>query len=187
MKGCGVLLSSAILSGSTAYSFILQQGDHHILSSFSIFSLLIGYREHRNLNATILSIMKGTTMSYPGDSTVNPIFVTGSGLGYVDILVGDGDLPGAGDIVSVHYTGYLVNGKQFDSSRERGSPFSFTLGKGEVIRGWDEGVASMRVGGKRKLIIPPKLGYGSRGAGDVIPPDAELIFDVELLEVSSSR
>jgi peptidylprolyl isomerase len=109
---------------------------------------------------------------------------TSSGLAYVDITPGTGASPKAGDTVTVHYTGYLKSGKKFDSSVDRGQPFSFTIGVGQVIKGWDEGVMSMKVGGKRKLIIPPQLGYGSRGAGGVIPPDAELVFDVELLGVN---
>jgi peptidylprolyl isomerase len=106
-----------------------------------------------------------------------------SGLKYVDLVVGTGEAPKPGQVVSVHYTGWLVNGRKFDSSLDRGTPFQFTLGKGEVIKGWDEGVATMKVGGKRKLIIPPAMGYGPRGAGGVIPPDAILIFEVELLGV----
>jgi peptidylprolyl isomerase len=110
-----------------------------------------------------------------------------SGLKYRDEVVGTGPAPQQGQAVNVHYTGWLdENGKQgrkFDSSRDRGQPFSFPLGEGRVIRGWDEGVASMKVGGRRTLIIPPELGYGARGAGGVIPPGATLIFDVELLGV----
>ena len=110
-----------------------------------------------------------------------------SGLRYSDEVVGGGPEPKSGQSVNVHYTGWLdqsgAKGKKFDSSRDRGQPFSFTLGAGQVIKGWDEGVASMKVGGKRTLVIPAALGYGARGAGGVIPPGATLIFDVELLGV----
>ena len=108
---------------------------------------------------------------------------TSSGLKYVDQVVGTGDAAVAGKTASVHYTGWLESGKKFDSSVDRGQPFSFPLGAGRVIKGWDEGVQGMKVGGKRKLTIPSDLGYGSRGAGGVIPPNATLIFDVELLGV----
>ncbi len=112
---------------------------------------------------------------------------TASGLRYIDERVGDGAEAKAGQTVSVHYTGWLFQngqkGAKFDSSRDRGQPFAFPLGAGRVIRGWDEGVAGMKVGGRRTLIIPPELGYGARGAGGVIPPNATLVFDVELLGV----
>ena len=108
---------------------------------------------------------------------------TSSGLKYTDMVVGEGASPKQGGTVTVHYTGYLTDGKKFDSSVDRNEPFQFVLGVGNVIKGWDEGVATMKVGGKRKLVIPPQLGYGARGAGNVIPPNAELIFDVELLSV----
>ena len=108
-----------------------------------------------------------------------------SGLKYQDEVVGTGPEPKAGQQVTVQYTGWLdesgKKGKKFDSSRDRNQPFSFPLGAGQVIKGWDEGVATMKTGGKRTLIIPPQLGYGARGAGGVIPPNATLIFDVELL------
>lgn len=110
--------------------------------------------------------------------------MTDSGLKYEDLTVGDGDQASAGQRVSVHYTGWLLEGEKFDSSLDRGQPFQFTLGKGMVIRGWDEGVTGMKVGGKRRLTIPSQLGYGSRGAGGVIPPNATLVFDVELLDIS---
>mgnify|MGYP003595197015 FL=1 len=113
----------------------------------------------------------------------NQEVTTPSGLKYVDQAVGTGDVAVVGKNVSVHYTGWLENGKKFDSSVDRGQPFSFPLGAGRVIKGWDEGVQGMKVGGKRKLTIPSDLGYGSRGAGGVIPPNATLIFDVELLGV----
>jgi FKBP-type peptidyl-prolyl cis-trans isomerase len=106
---------------------------------------------------------------------------TSSGLKYVDQVVGTGEVAVAGKTANVHYTGWLENGKKFDSSVDRGQPFSFPLGAGRVIKGWDEGVQGMKVGGKRKLTIPSDLGYGPRGAGGVIPANATLIFDVELL------
>jgi peptidylprolyl isomerase len=109
---------------------------------------------------------------------------TPSGLKYVDVVVGKGATPAPGKQVKVHYTGTLENGKKFDSSVDRKEPFSFTIGVGQVIKGWDEGVMTMKVGGKRKLIIPAKLGYGERGAGGAIPPNATLLFDVELLDVA---
>ncbi|WP_177419500.1 FKBP-type peptidyl-prolyl cis-trans isomerase [endosymbiont of Lamellibrachia barhami] len=110
--------------------------------------------------------------------------ITDSGLKYDDLVEGDGDVAAAGQTVSVHYTGWLTDGSKFDSSVDRNEPFSFSLGRGMVIRGWDEGVAGMKVGGKRKLTIPSQLGYGAAGAGGVIPPNATLVFDVELLSVS---
>jgi FKBP-type peptidyl-prolyl cis-trans isomerase FkpA len=109
--------------------------------------------------------------------------VTDSGLKIEELQVGQGAAAEALKTVTVHYTGWLESGVKFDSSVDRSSPFRFVLGKGQVIRGWDEGVAGMLVGGKRKLTIPPQLGYGAAGAGGVIPPNATLIFDVELLAV----
>ena len=115
------------------------------------------------------------------------IVTTPSGLKYIDVKVGTGASPRTGQICVMHYTGWLYEdgkkGAKFDSSVDRGEPFEFPIGMGRVIRGWDEGVATMKVGGKRTLIIPPDLGYGARGAGGVIPPNATLLFDVELLAV----
>ena len=108
---------------------------------------------------------------------------TDSGLIIEDIVEGTGDTAAAGHTVSVHYTGWLTNGNKFDSSKDRNDPFEFALGARHVIAGWDEGVQGMKVGGTRKLTIPPNLGYGARGAGGVIPPNATLVFEVELLEI----
>ncbi|HXP79570.1 MAG TPA: FKBP-type peptidyl-prolyl cis-trans isomerase [Verrucomicrobiae bacterium] len=130
---------------------------------------------------------KSTTSSTP--STSSPMKVSGqptttpSGLQYWDIVVGTGATAAPGSTVKVHYSGFLTTGQKFDSSRDRGEPFSFPLGQGQVIKGWDEGVAGMKVRGQRQLRIPPQLGYGAEGAGGVIPPNATLIFDVELLGV----
>jgi len=123
-----------------------------------------------------------TDNSSPTKVTGKPT-TTASGLQYWDITTGTGATAVAGKQVTVHYTGWLTNGKKFDSSVDRGQPFVFSLGAGRVIKGWDEGVAGMKVGGKRQLRIPPELGYGANGAGGVIPPNATLIFDVELLNV----
>ncbi|MEI1373610.1 FKBP-type peptidyl-prolyl cis-trans isomerase [Nostoc sp. UHCC 0926] len=108
---------------------------------------------------------------------------TPSGLKYVELKEGTGATPQPGQTVEVHYVGTLEDGTKFDSSRDRGQPFSFKIGVGQVIKGWDEGLSTMKVGSRRQLIIPPELGYGSRGAGGVIPPNATLLFDVELLGV----
>jgi len=118
-------------------------------------------------------------------SAALPVVHLPDGLAYQDEVRGKGALPKTGDEVTVHYVGTLTDGKKFDSSRDRGQPFTFTIGEGQVIKGWDEGVATMRVGGRRKLIIPPSLGYGAAGAGGVIPPNATLLFDVELLGVKA--
>ncbi|MBD3610334.1 MAG: FKBP-type peptidyl-prolyl cis-trans isomerase [Gammaproteobacteria bacterium] len=109
---------------------------------------------------------------------------TDSGLQIEDITVGEGTEATSGATVTVHYTGWLTDGSKFDSSLDRNDPFQFSLGAGMVIRGWDEGVAGMKIGGKRKLTIPPELGYGAHGAGGVIPPNATLVFEVELLGVN---
>ena len=116
-----------------------------------------------------------------GHAAEEAMVKTSSGLQYVDLVVGQGREAHAGETVTVHYTGTLLDGTKFDSSKDRDRPFVFRLGAGQVIKGWDEGVAGMKIGGTRKLVIPPQLGYGARGAGSVIPPNAVLIFIVELL------
>jgi peptidylprolyl isomerase len=133
------------------------------------------------------SIVTASILTMTHDAAAQAPVTTPSGLQMTDTQVGTGAQPKAGQTAVVHYTGYLFDkgakGKKFDSSVDRGQPFEFPVGAGRVIKGWDEGVASMKVGGKRTLIIPPQLGYGERGAGGVIPPNATLIFDVELLGV----
>ncbi len=115
--------------------------------------------------------------------TGGTMITTASGLQYEDLVVGTGASPTRGDTVIVHYTGWLEDGTKFDSSVDRGQPFSFVIGVGQVIPGWDEGVATMQIGGQRRLTIPAELGYGTQGAGGVIPPNATLIFEVELLGI----
>ena len=122
------------------------------------------------------------TPAAPASTSIAPR-TTASGLIIETLATGSGPLAKSGDKVSVHYTGWLTNGTKFDSSRDRNDPFSFRLGTGQVIPGWDEGVAGMQPGGKRRLTVPAHLAYGSRGAGGVIPPNAVLIFDVELLAI----
>jgi peptidylprolyl isomerase len=127
--------------------------------------------------------MNSQTPAYPGEVTTNKVVTTGSGLMFIDMAEGTGASPNAGDQVTVHYTGYLMDGKKFDSSVDRNQPFTFTIGRGQVIKGWDEGVMSMKIGGRRKLIIPPELGYGSQSVGGgLIPPNSQLVFDVSLLD-----
>ncbi len=127
------------------------------------------------------SAAAGAIPTVPPDT--GAIQTTASGLQYQDITAGTGDQPQSGQTVTVNYTGWLDNGKKFDSSLDRNQPFSFTLGKSQVIKGWDEGLATMKVGGKRRLIIPAPLGYGASGQPPTIPPNARLTFDVELLSV----
>jgi peptidylprolyl isomerase len=130
----------------------------------------------------LLALSAHADTSMPSKTSGKAV-TTASGLSYYDLKPGTGAQPKSGQRVRVHYTGWLTDGKKFDSSVDRGEPFVFNVGVGQVIKGWDEGVATMRVGGKRQLRIPPDLAYGKRGAGGVIPPDATLIFDVELLAV----
>ncbi len=140
---------------------------------------------------TSTPVATSTAVTIPASPTATPtsttssgkVITTPSGLKYEDLKVGTGATPKTGQTVSVQYTGTLENGTKFDSSRDRGVPFEFQIGTGQVIPGWDEGLSTMKVGGRRNLIVPPNLGYGAAGAGGVIPPNATLIFDVELVGV----
>lgn len=150
-----------------------------VIVGLIVLFVLVGCRKKsqpQTESATPVSTAAPTPVSGPPQTTAD-------GLEYWDIKVGTGATAEPGKTVKVQYTGWLVNGKKFDSSVDRNEPFSFVLGQGQVIKGWDEGVAGMKVGGKRQLRIPPSLGYGARGAGGVIPPNATLIFDVELVGV----
>ena len=131
----------------------------------------------------VASGCSGGTQGEKEEAAPSKRVATESGLEYEDLVVGTGPSPTPGQMAVVHYTGWLTDGKKFDSSHDRNKPFEFPVGRGRVIKGWDEGVATMKVGGKRKLWIPPELGYGARGFGKAIPPDSDLIFEVELLEI----
>ena len=132
------------------------------------------------LMSMIVGLLSGVSFSgAEGEKSIE----TSSGLKYLDLVKGVGREAHVGETASVHYTGWLKDGTKFDSSLDRGQPFQFRLGAGRVIKGWDEGVVGMNIGSKRKLIIPPHLGYGTRGAGRLIPPNATLIFEVELLDL----
>jgi peptidylprolyl isomerase len=143
------------------------------------------YHSRLFMFAILLALATGPLASRPALAAGE--VTTPSGLRIIDVKVGTGPVPKVGQTVTVNYTGWLFvdgkKGKKFDSSLDRGEPFSFTLGQGQVIKGWDEGLATMHVGGKRTLIIPPDLGYGASGAGGVIPPGATLMFDIDLLGV----
>ena len=164
---CGVVLLSTVIFGNSSQEKAIASNSTN------------------NTPATTQSTnsQQKTTIAMD-DLDLSQAVTTASGLQYVVVKEGDGATPQKGNNVTVHYTGTLENGAKFDSSRDRNKPFSFKIGVGQVIKGWDEGVGSMKVGEQRILIIPPDLGYGARGAGNVIPPNATLIFDVELLKIS---
>ncbi len=173
---CGLLLVVAQLTGGNSSAL----ADELTKTQPAVVAQSISDRPV--VNDTKLIAMN--TGSESEQTTGKDAVTTPSGLKYIEIKEGDGAIPKKGQTVVVHYTGTLENGTKFDSSRDRNQPFSFKLGVGQVIQGWDEGLSTMKVGGRRQLIIPPQLGYGARGAGGVIPPNATLIFDVELLKIS---
>ncbi|OZH52893.1 peptidylprolyl isomerase [Hydrocoleum sp. CS-953] len=168
---CGLVLIIAQITGSGKEAVASQ----NTLGTVNSTEVQQEVAEGTKLNPT-------TTMA---ENIMDEAVTTESGLKYIVITQGDGATPKSGQTVVVHYTGTLEDGSKFDSSRDRNQPFQFKVGVGQVIKGWDEGVGSMKVGERRKLIIPSELGYGSRGAGGVIPPNATLIFDVELLRIAN--
>lgn len=173
---CGLLLVVAQLTGGDSSALADE------LTKTQPSAIAQSISDRPVVNDTKLIAMN--TGSESEQTTGKDAVTTPSGLKYIEIKEGDGAIPKKGQTVVVHYIGTLEDGTKFDSSRDRNQPFSFKLGVGQVIKGWDEGLSTMKVGGRRQLIIPPDLGYGARGAGGVIPPNAKLIFDVELLKVS---
>ena len=173
---CGLLLVVVQLTGgnNSAYADELTDTQPVVVNQST--------SDRSVVNDTKLIAMN--TGSESEQTTGKDAVTTPSGLKYIEIKEGDGATPQKGQTVVVHYTGTLEDGTKFDSSRDRNQPFSFRLGVGQVIQGWDEGLSTMKVGGRRQLIIPSDLGYGTSGAGGVIPPNATLIFDVELLKIS---
>ena len=168
-----ILIVSAIFNGNSSQSTAIAAPNPAVQSQQAKISTEV------QPTATLAA----NTLQEISQMSSEKTITTPSGLQYVDVVVGKGDSPVPGNTVVVHYTGKLTNGNVFDSSVERGKPFAFKIGVGQVIKGWDEGVMTMKVGGKRTLTIPPDLAYGKSGAGGVIPPDSTLIFDVELLEI----
>ena len=172
---CGLVLIVAQIIGS-GKEVVASQSTLDTINSTEVEQQVV---EGTTLNPTIT--MAENIMTQNDEEVIT----TASGLKYVVLTEGDGATPKTGQTVVVHYTGTLEDGSKFDSSRDRNQPFQFKVGVGQVIKGWDEGVGSIKVGERRKLIIPPDLGYGSRGAGGVIPPNATLNFDVELLRIAN--
>lgn len=161
-----------------------MRGVEKLLICFLLLAATLIFACSRNESA-VPDVNKGGETGVEGKVTgpSEKMVTTPSGLQYVDLVAGSGASPRPGSQVTVHYTGWLADGKKFDSSLDRNEPFVFQIGSGQVIAGWDEGVMTMKIGGKRKLIIPATLGYGAAGAGGVIPPNASLLFEVILLDI----
>ena len=176
MVACGVLV---LVSQLTSRSAIAAELSHPASAATVAAQVEILVADAAQLSAPAPTIQPAPTITKDKKAMIT----TSSGLQYVDTVEGTGASPTKGQTVTVHYTGTLQDGKKFDSSRDRGQPFQFKIGVGQVIKGWDEGVGTMKVGGRRQLVIPPALGYGARGIGP-IPPNATLLFDVELLGVN---
>lgn len=177
MVGCLLLLVVAQISGGKPEAIAAER------QPIQPQTVLTAQSRERVADNIIAETLLAGAQNTNAENSENMI-TTDSGLKYVELEEGTGATPKTGQTVVVHYTGTLEDGTKFDSSRDRGQPFQFRIGVGQVIKGWDEGVGSMKVGGRRQLVIPPDLGYGARGAGGVIPPNATLIFDVELIRIA---
>lgn len=162
-----------------------------ILAALSLVAMGTGCKESSETGEGQSSVEEQAKTDQPVTEEAGEVVTTASGLKYIDLVEGQGEEAVSGMTVSVHYTGWLAEngakGRKFDSSRDRGEPYQVNLGAGRVIRGWEEGLQGMKVGGQRRLIIPPELGYGARGAGRLIPPNATLIFDVEFVDVAQGE